>query len=331
MGQGHDGSGSAALNKGGVADVQSVSCTRTGSCAAGGYYRDAASHRQAFLLEERNGVWRAAKEVPGTSKLNQGADAQLTSISCTASGTCSAGGDYTDIGGSGQAFVINETNGAWHAAIEVPGLGALNTGAFVGLASISCASPGNCAAGGEYHRNLTDLEAYIVTETNGHWGSAEQVPGTALLNAGSDAGTTSVSCAAPGNCTAVGSYLTVSQTWPFVLAEKNGHWGKAARAPGVAKLSVRGFAEIFALSCASPGNCAAVGEYVDAADHDEALVISQRNGAWGTAIEVPGTHTLNKGNSFGTVVSCRAPGTCAGAGFYHDSRSRQEVFVVASR
>jgi hypothetical protein len=152
-----------------------------------------------------------------------------------------------------------------------------------------------------------------------------------LLNTGSDAGISAVSCATPGSCTAAGSYLTnLQKTWPFVLTEKNGHWGNAARAPGVTKLSARGFAEIFALSCASPGNCAAVGEYVDAADHDQALAISQRNGAWGNAIEVPGTHKLNKGNAFGTVVSCRGR-TCTAAGFYHDSRSRQEVFVVKGR
>ena len=40
--------------------------------------------------------------------------------------------------------------GVWSRAIEVPGLGALSQGGDAGVSSVSCASAGNCAAGGDY-------------------------------------------------------------------------------------------------------------------------------------------------------------------------------------
>jgi len=38
--------GTATLNKGGNAHVQSVSCASAGNCGAGGYYTDASGHHQ---------------------------------------------------------------------------------------------------------------------------------------------------------------------------------------------------------------------------------------------------------------------------------------------
>ena len=40
--------------------------------------------------------------------------------------------------------------GSWGRAVEVPGLGALNTGGQAGVASVSCGSAGSCTAGGDY-------------------------------------------------------------------------------------------------------------------------------------------------------------------------------------
>jgi hypothetical protein len=38
------------------------------------------------------------------------------------------------------------------------------------------------------------------------------------------------------------------------------------------------------VSCASPGNCSAGGDYyTDAAGHQQAFVVSEKNGSWGTA------------------------------------------------
>ena len=44
--------GTAALNKGGQAWITSVSCAAAGDCSAGGSYRDASRHTQAFVVNE---------------------------------------------------------------------------------------------------------------------------------------------------------------------------------------------------------------------------------------------------------------------------------------
>ena len=42
------------------------------------------------------------------------------------------------------------SGGTWGEAREVPGLAALNQGGFANITSVSCASAGNCSAGGLY-------------------------------------------------------------------------------------------------------------------------------------------------------------------------------------
>lgn len=48
--------GTPALNTGGNATINSVSCTSAGNCSAGGYYTDGSGHRQAFVISETNGT-----------------------------------------------------------------------------------------------------------------------------------------------------------------------------------------------------------------------------------------------------------------------------------
>ena len=106
----------AASYGGGQGRVSSVSCAAPGRCAAGGYYTDGGGNAHAFLVDERNGVWGAAIEVPGTAGLNGGGQAGVNSVSCAAAGKCAAGGYYTDRHGNAQAFVVVETNGHWGTA-----------------------------------------------------------------------------------------------------------------------------------------------------------------------------------------------------------------------
>ena len=60
--------GLAALNKGGDAFVNSVSCPSAGNCAAGGSYggaRAGAAHvQQAFAVVERDGRWGRRPSLP---------------------------------------------------------------------------------------------------------------------------------------------------------------------------------------------------------------------------------------------------------------------------
>ena len=144
------------------------------------------------MISEVNGTWAAARAVAGTLSCCGGAE--VTSVSCASAGNCAAGGQY-DYGGYNAAFLVNEKNGAWGNLIYVPGLNAVSRDAY--LHSVSCASAGNCAAGGDY-----DLGVFVVREKNGVWGKETTVPGALPVGAVSP-----VSCASAGSCVAGGSYL----------------------------------------------------------------------------------------------------------------------------
>ena len=318
---------SAALNTGGIAGVTSVSCASAGNCAAGGFYEDNSPHAQAFVVSEINGMWRMAIEVPGSAALNIGG-AGVNSVSCASAGNCRAGGFYTDSSGQEQALVVNETNGTWGTAIEVPGSATLNAGGSASVTSVSCASAGNCAAGGSYHiDSSSSLQAFVASETNGTWGAAIEVPGSGAL--GGSASVASVSCASAGNCAAGGSYTgTFNHVQAFVDSQKNGTWGAAIEVPGSASLNIGGMAQVNSVSCASAGNCAAAGSYVDGLNHGQALVASETNGTWGTAIEVPGSGALNAGGAAAARwVSCPSAGNCAVGGSYRDGSGHFQAFV----
>jgi hypothetical protein len=140
--------GTAALNSGGDAVVNSMSCASVGHCVAGGAYVGASRHGQAFVVSEVNGVWRKAIRVPGSAALNTGGAAAVRVVSCPSAGYCGAAGGYSDSAGHYQVFVASEIKGTWGMARPVPGLRVLNAGGRAYVAALSCASKGNCAAGG---------------------------------------------------------------------------------------------------------------------------------------------------------------------------------------
>jgi hypothetical protein len=297
-----------ALNKGRprssavVTGVTSVSCGSAGNCAAGGTYADGSGHVQGFVATERDGEWGAAIEVPGLGALNTDGDAGVFSVSCGSAGNCAAVGHYADSRYAIQGFVATERDGRWGAATGVPGLAALSRGGGGNVVSVSCASAGNCAAGGTYedHRGL---QGFVVTERDGVWGRAIEVPGLAALNAVSgEAFVSSVSCASAGNCAAGGTYTDHhGHRQGFVAAERDGVWGAAAGVPGLGALNKGGNASVSSVSCASPGNCAASGDYTDRSGSYQGFVATESNGRWGTAIQVPGLAALDNGADAGTA------------------------------
>ena len=321
--------GTAALNQGGDAGI-SVSCASAGNCSAGGFYEDSSGHIQAFVVSQVNGIWGTAIEAPGTAALNQGGDAFITAVSCGAPGNCSTVGDYLDSSLRQQVFVVSQVNGTWGTAIEAPGTAALNQDGNAAITSVSCGAAGACSAGGFYRDSSGHQQAFVVSQVNGTWGTAIEVPGTPALNRGGNAAIYSVSCASADDCATGGVYRDRSGDFQaFVASQVNGTWHAAIEVPGIAALNQGGLAEITAVSCGAAGNCSAGGDYRDSSFHQQVFVVSQVNGTWRAAIEVPGTAALDGGRSAGIgSVSCASAGNCSAGGFYKDSSGRQQAFVV---
>jgi hypothetical protein len=269
-------------------------------------------------------AWGHAESVPGLAALNTygGGLTGVNSISCSAPGDCTAGGEYSTgssetNGWIQQAFVVTESNGTWGKAQEVPGTGGLNQGDWATVTSVSCASPGNCAAGG-YYAASTSFEsgpatvAFVASQVNGTWKQAQAVPGSAAL--GAYGAVNAVSCYAAGDCAAGGS----TDGGAFVATEASGTWKTAITVPGTDTLSPEyGDATVTALSCAPAGNCALGGDYTDNSDDNQAYVADETGGTWKTAKAVPGLISLNTGDAATvTAISCTAAGACTAGGQY---------------
>lgn len=260
-----------------------------------------------------------AIEVPGLGELNSGGHAGLEAISCAAPGDCAMGGAYSTAHNL-HAFVVSETNGSWGNAMEVPGVATADPDSFV--YSVSCGAPGDCAAVGGSSAGPGDYsQPFVVSETNGTWGTSMEVPGLAKIKTRGEAALNSVSCAAAGECAAGGYYRARKGSSrpfePFVVSETNGSWDTAITVPGMSRLHHTGSAGIDSISCAAAGECAAGGHYRGRHFLQQVFVVDEKNGKWQKAITVPGTTKLNTwGHAEMDSISCAAAGKCAAAGFY---------------
>lgn len=323
-------SGISALNTGGTSYVQTISCGAVGDCSAGGSYVDSSGHSQAFVVDESHGVWGQAIEVPGTAVLNIDGNATVDSISCTAPGSCTAGGGYKDGAAHFEAFVDDEVHGTWGTAVEVPGTQSLNAGDQAAVTVVTCTSAANCTAGGDYRDAAFHTQIFIDTETAGTWGTAIEAPGSGILNVGGIAYFYALSCSTAGNCVGGGSYLDRKKLiQSYLIDEVHGVWQRAFEVPGTAALNVQGGGEgVSAISCIAPGTCAVGGDYQDDRGGSPIYVINEVNGVWGRAEELPGSGALNTGDS-ATIfaVSCVRTGWCSAGGNYLKLNVGFEDFV----
>jgi hypothetical protein len=315
-----------------AADVETdaVFCPSTGNCAAVGRYRDGSGSSQGLLLSESSGKWKATE-----ATLPAGADtsnpiASFNSVSCASAGNCTAVGAYRDTPNDySQAMMVTETSGKWGPAVEAtPPNVATASNPTVTLNSVSCTSPGDCIAVGDYIDTSGNTQGLVLTQSDGAW-----TPTEATLP--SDAGSNPymllirVSCASTGNCAAVGTYKDSSgNTQGLLLPETSGAW-TAAGAILPSGHASNPFAVFDAVSCASAGNCTAGGYYTDTAGHDQAMLITEASSAWGHAVKAP----LPSGAAaqpYATIesVSCASAGDCGAVGYYYDTSGNPQGVLL---
>ena len=308
--------------------LYSVSCASAGNCSAIGEYTDSAGHEQGLVLTETSGVWATGVEAilpanAGPDASLQGLTGRLNSVACASAGNCSAVGVYPDTAGFLHGLLLTETSGVWATGVEASPPANAGTDPSVGLGSVSCASAGNCTAVGGYVDSAGREQGLVVTETSGAW--AAGVEASPPANAGTDprVGLGSVSCASAGSCTAVGGYYD-SSGYPQVLllTGSSGAWatGVEASLPANAATNPSAWVVLGGLSCASAGNCTAVGDYVDSAGLQQGLLLTETSGASATGIEAsPPANAATVPRVYLSSVSCASAGTCTAVGGYNDS------------
>ena len=321
--------GLAALNKGGLAVVDHMSCRSAGDCTASGTYLPVICRgnqcRQVFVVSEKNGTWGRAEPVPGLPSIAS-ESAQDNALSCVAPGNCTIGGSY-DGGTVSQAYVASQENGVWSRVRTFPA----GTGDGASMDLLSCQPGGNCTGTGIHYTSDND-RLFAVTETNGTWGAAKLIPGISALPGGrpSFPADSSLSCPSAGNCTVGGTYASTGERARlFVAAETDGTWGRARALVSLAALNASQMTTLAGVVCFRPGNCTAAGDYIVRGRSRLTLAIfvtAEKNGVWGKPEQLPGSSALSRQVGL-AVLACDAPGDCSAGGFY-DRKHSEAVFVV---
>src|SRR5207248_1621160 len=151
--------------------------------------------------------------------------AYLNSVSCPAAGNCSAVGYYHDGSANQLGLLLTEGAGTWATGVQASLPSNAGSSPAVNVTSVSCASVGNCSAVGSYKDSSGHVQGLLLNETAGTW--ATGVEASLPANAASipNVSLTSVSCAAAGNCSAVGYYYDSSNhVQGLLLTETAGTW-----------------------------------------------------------------------------------------------------------
>jgi hypothetical protein len=234
----------------------------------------AASSQQARVVIETHGIWQKAQNV-GPAVSASGI-AEVTAVACPATGKCVLAGiavTGTSSSSSDSSFVLTQSGKTWSKPVKFT---------TIGILTLACPAIGGCVAGGLNNKGV----AAIMAEKGGKWGTPRELPSARDLSHGTARAQESevdfLACPSAGNCSVVGSYgwglNSTSNNGGeevFVGGAANGGWAHVRVPAGIAALNTGLFAGFTGLSCASVANCAAGGDYVNAADDPGAFIIAE--------------------------------------------------------
>ncbi len=223
------------------------------------------------------------------------------------------------------------TPGATSTEAPLPndaGTGATNPDVYT--ASSTCPTANSCVMVGWYNDTGGHAWGLIETQSGTSWTDTE-APQPANAGSGADQafyfGTNdcgfdipcqAVSCPTSATCVAVGNYKDTSGNYePVVDTLSGGTWtSQEAALPADAATDVTAQHPddgLYAVSCASPTSCVAVGHYVNTSGETVALIDTLTGTGW-TAAAAPAPTGVTVTSSYLFTVSCTAAAVCAAGG-----------------
>lgn len=271
----------------------------------------------------------AAVRPPTSSRMVTSAD--LSTVACTAAGTCIAGGNYQAAGRT-EPMVAAETRGHWSRGIRLVLPAGATAQPYAQVNGIACRSAGNCVAVGDYEYGRSrSLQAFIATESRGKWARAFTPRLPANASSPASAQLEAVTCTHDGSCAAVGSYQDSSDNAQTMMLAKPpaGPWRQATEIASPPNAAANPDAFMTGIACSGPGMCVAVGNYSVSPTQFEAMGAVEVRGAWHQATELA-TPRGAIASTFTAItsVSCLANGPCLGAGQYAISATQSRAMVV---
>ena len=272
--------------------------------------------------------WGQATPVVFASGVEDGdPNTGIGSVSCASAGNCVAVGRYRKPGGLYEAFTMSMVAGVWgQQTVPVFADGVQRPEPFSGLNSVSCASAGNCVAVGYV---LTPAPGFVavaftMSMVAGVWGQATPaVFASGVQRTSPNSALSAVSCGSVGNCVATGYFTNAeNKDQAFTMSMVAGVWGQAT--PAVFANGVQQNSdpksEFNSVSCASAGNCVAVGDFKNLSGGSSPFTMSMVAGVWGQAISAVFANGVQNAqpNSEFNSVSCGSAGNCVAAGYFRN-------------
>jgi hypothetical protein len=323
-----------------VVSLSGVSCVPSGGCDAVGYHSTYGDQGSEVVTAEWNGSAWSDQQEPASTQTN----AQLSALSCPAATACEAVGSEVEgwngtvwspqnhslpaggslqgdsctsptacvavgdeTGNSGKAnriFADTFDGTAWtRAPIATPSSASLPQ-----LTGISCQAVASCTAVGSDTDAAGVSVPLVLTDSGSGWTPATT---PSLSVADHSSSLTSVSCAAPGSCMAVGT----DAGGVLTLRSLAGHFSpQAAPNPGDGNDASNTMPAPASVACPTSRTCRMVGSYTNAAGNDNGFAERWNGTSWAlqpTPAEGSDTATTLDAVSCPSVRRCIASGSRA--------------------
>jgi hypothetical protein len=135
-----------------MTNLNSVSCSADGACAAVGFYYQKNNLSYGLLETRDGGTWKD-RQAPEPANAGTPAESReralFNAVICPSAATCTAVGSYSDTDGNNHGLIETLSGGGW-SALEAPEPtgGATPSGNATTLDAVSCTTDGGCTAVG---------------------------------------------------------------------------------------------------------------------------------------------------------------------------------------
>ncbi|MBV8756429.1 MAG: hypothetical protein JO257_04105 [Deltaproteobacteria bacterium] len=309
-------------------EMRAVRCTATGSCVAVGLYNDQHGQQHAVIASLLGGAW-TSEDAPLPSDA-VGLPA-LVDVSCPSAGVCTAVGTYQDVNGNQDGLIEELANGSWTASTATlpPDANTAPDSGHTYLQAVSCAPGGTCVAVGGYVLTNGATEGLIEAMSNGAWSASRAPLPTNAASAGQFILLDNVSCPVGGACIATAqSYADTSGGQQGLIETESSAGWQATQAPTPQDANGNPEVHLFSLSCSDASYCVVVGDYLDATQRNQGLIVTISGASWSAqTAPLPANSNTAAPHPELYAVTCGSPTSCVASGYFEDTASRPEGLV----
>ena len=286
----------------GTNELFAITCASALDCWAVGYSDVGSGYNT--LIEHWNGSLWAIVSSPN----NTGDNNILYGVTCNSTSDCWAVGTYSDKNGLFQRTLTEHWNGnAWNI-VSSPNRGLSSPPVDV-LVGVACISASECwAAGSNDDRN--GVGQTLVERWDGTLWTIVDSPNPSGSNS-----FRTVVCASPSppeECWAVGETVTGVGRAQTLIEEWDGSAWSIVSSPNSGNYN-----DLLGVTCASQGDCWAVGYYSGATNNQ--TLTEHWNGISWAIVSSPNTSTAQ--DNYLTAVACASASDCLAAGYHANGTS----------